>query len=453
MEARRDEEGLDAAHAAQTLRGRLVIEAGVEATRVNRARRESEGLGQLQARLGLDPGAPAVALYLTSLADAGETGRAIRHRVASLDLAERLEGRSPWSQHPDIAPLLRGLYRTAELGPVRPRVDPLQRELLQVVVRSLCEPTPTQRLEAAAIALANQAALSKTALAHLRWVDLTIKPDHLIVRVPPAPGNRWNGLVAGKPMLVEAAADRRICPVALLRQARLVTGATGLIFGNTGGPGDFESLRQWLSPLPIPRHGSWVRERLDDRSLLGAIENALALGPAQVRNRALLLMGFGAALRVQEAVHLDQGDVNVHRDGLVLSLLGRRNEVALLRDRRPEFCPVQAWEAWRDFLARAGMIDADRAAFVRLRGRALVDHRLSREGLSRAVRIPCVEAGLRGNYGFLSLRTGFIRTSVRDDYPVYRIAAQAGLNTLNSVVRHGRREQILRENVAAQLGL
>ena len=81
MDTRRDEEGRDAARSAQTLRGRLVIEAGVETTRVNRARQESERLRQLQTRLGLDPGAATVALYLTSLADAGETGRSIRRRA------------------------------------------------------------------------------------------------------------------------------------------------------------------------------------------------------------------------------------------------------------------------------------------------------------------------------------------------------------------------------------
>lgn len=453
MEARRDEQGSEAARSAQTLRGRLAIEAGVEASRVNRARRESERLGQLQARLGLDPGAPTVALYLTSLADAGETGRSIRHRVASLDLAERLDGRPPWSQHPDIARLLRGLYRTAELGPVRPRVDPLHRELLQVVVRSLCEPTPIQRLEAAAIALANRAALSPTVLAHVRWADVTIKPDHLIVRVPPAPGIRWIGLRAGTPIVVPAAGDRRVCPVTLLRQARLATGATGPIFAITGTQWDVGRMTQWLSPLPPPRARSWGRERLDDRALLSAIQNAMAPELAQVRNRALLLMGYGAALRVQEAVALTQGDVVVHRDGLVISPRRRRNAVALLRDRQLEFCPVQAWQAWSELLARAGMAAAERPAFVRIRGRGLVDYRLSREGLSRAVRLPCAEAGLRGDYGFLSLRAGYIRTSFRDDYAQFRIASQADLGSLRSVMYHGRREQIFRDNIAAQLGL
>jgi integrase len=212
-------------------------------------------------------------------------------------------------------------------------------------------------------------------------------------------------------------------------------------------------MTQWLSPLPPPSAGSWEREQLDDRALLAAIENATAPELAQVRNRALLLMGYGAALRVQEAVGLNQGDVVVHRDGLVISPRRRRHSVALLRDRQPEFCPVRAWHAWSDLLARAGMVDAERPAFVRIRGRGLVDHRLSREGLSRAVRLPCAEVGLHGDYGFLGLRAGFIRTSVRDDYAEFRIASQADLASLRSVDYHGRREQIFRDNVAAQLGL
>src|SRR6476659_2748300 len=109
----------------QRRNGRALVEAVVSERRLELARREAEGLRQLEARLGLSGGGETVALYITWLVESGATGRSIQQRLAALDLIERLEGRPPLSQRPDIVRLLRGIHRSAALGPVQPQADPL----------------------------------------------------------------------------------------------------------------------------------------------------------------------------------------------------------------------------------------------------------------------------------------------------------------------------------------
>ncbi|WP_180934037.1 site-specific integrase [Nocardioides ungokensis] len=420
--------------------------------RLELARREAEGLRQLQNRLGLPAGGETVALYLTWLVESGATGRSIRRRLAALDLIERLEGRPPLSQRPDLVRLLRGIHRSAELGPVQPQADPLHRELLQVVVHALTEPSAEQCLRAAAMALTNATTLSATALAQLRWTDVRIEPSRMVLTPPPR-HNRRAGITPGEPIVVQRAHDPRICPVALLQEARLAAGSTGLVFGGSGASWGIERIRQWLTLLPSPTVGTWLRAPLDADALLKAIGKARAPTPSQVRDRALLLLGYGAALRVHEAMHLNQGDVVVKPGGLLVTAAGRRNVAVLATGGRAEFCPVDAWLAWIDVLRESGLTGPERPAFFEVRGKVVTEHRLSRHELSRAVALGCARANLRGKYTFISLRAGYVRTSLREGHPTHWIAAQADFTALSSLARHERREQLLRKNVAAQLGL
>ncbi|WP_162599749.1 hypothetical protein [Nocardioides solisilvae] len=78
---------------------------------------------------------------------------------------------------------------------------------------------------------------------------------------------------------------------------------------------------------------------------------------------------------------------------------------------------------------------------------------LAAQGLNRVIRARCAEAELRGRYAWTSLRSGMMRTALRQDAPAWAVAYQSDLSSLGSVERHERRENLLRRNVAGQLGL
>jgi len=97
------------------------------------------------------------------------------------------------------------------------------------------------------------------------------------------------------------------------------------------------------------------------RRLLAAVpvpNTPKAAAPAlAARHRAMLLIGFGAALRRSEVVALTIGDIAAETRGLMVRVRrsktdqhGQGKRIAIWANRRdPAFCPVVAFEAWMGF--------------------------------------------------------------------------------------------------------
>jgi integrase len=136
-------------------------------------------------------------------------------------------------------------------------------------------------------------------------------------------------------------------------------------------------------------------------------------GIRDVRDRALLLLGWAGALRRSELVAIDLADLRPVARGLVLTLRisktdqeGAGVELPILRG-RPGSCPVAAVEAW---IARAGLTSG--ALFRGTRGRTVTAHRLTAGDVARILqrRAPAIgldPALLAGH----SLRAGFITSA------------------------------------------
>lgn len=93
-----------------------------------------------------------------------------------------------------------------------------------------------------------------------------------------------------------------------------------------------------------------------------------AVLPRGARDRAMLVMGFAAALRRSELIALTIGDVDeVPGRGLLLTIRrsktdqdGQGDVVAIAQNpANPDLCPVQAWKAWMRF--RLAFSDAGRS--------------------------------------------------------------------------------------------
>jgi hypothetical protein len=173
-----------------------------------------------------------------------------------------------------------------------------------------------------------------------------------------------------------------------------------------------------------------------------------------VRDSALLLVSWTAALGTDDARRLRQGDIRRVDRGLLLRVPGRAEAwtaVPAARDAAP--CPAAAWDQWHDLLDRLELTGDHLPAFMQVSG-SVVKHRpIAQQGLNRLVRQDCALAELRGHWAFTSLRTGFIRTAIRSGAPEHIVARQAGLSALHSVSTHARRELLVRDNVAGRVGL
>jgi integrase len=146
-----------------------------------------------------------------------------------------------------------------------------------------------------------------------------------------------------------------------------------------------------------------------------------------IRDRALLLIGFAGALRCSELVALDVADIEHVRRGLVLhngrsktDQNGQGHKIAVPYGRTRNR-PVLALDAW---LAASGIAEGpifrpvDRHSHVH-------NVRLSGEAVSLVVRERASAAGLdaRGYSGH-SLRAGFATSAAQSGVPAWRIKAQ-----------------------------
>jgi integrase len=177
-------------------------------------------------------------------------------------------------------------------------------------------------------------------------------------------------------------------------------------------------------------------------------------GLKDIRDRALLLVGFAGALRRSELVGLDVGDIEHVRQGIVLTLRrsktdqdgqGRKIGIPYGRTR---WCPVAALDAW---LAASGISAGAIFRPVDRHGRVHEGH-LSGEGVALVVRERVAKAGIDpARYTGHSLRAGLATSAAQAGVPTWRIRAQTGHSSDAMLARYVREGEIFTENAAGAL--
>jgi integrase len=125
-----------------------------------------------------------------------------------------------------------------------------------------------------------------------------------------------------------------------------------------------------------------------------------------LRDRALLLIGYVAALRPSELVSLDVSDLTVVDDGLAVSLM--RGRIVIPYGVEPDLCPVVAWEDWE---AAAGLTAGPAFRSVDRDGRLGLT-RLGEKAITRIVQRAAERAGLDdARYSAISLRLGMLASA------------------------------------------
>lgn len=180
-------------------------------------------------------------------------------------------------------------------------------------------------------------------------------------------------------------------------------------------------------------------------------------GLAGARDRALLLLGFAAALRRSELVALDVADIRDDADGLVITIrrsktdqegTGRTVGVPFGSDKLT--CPARALREW---LTAAGITEGavfrgvrrgDRLTLNRIDGRDVA--RIIQRAAKRA-RVPVEH--LSGH----SLRAGLATAAAKAGKPAHVIAKQTGHKSLAMVARYIRDASLFDDNAAAGIGL
>lgn len=175
------------------------------------------------------------------------------------------------------------------------------------------------------------------------------------------------------------------------------------------------------------------------------------------RDRALLLVGFAAALRRSELVGLDAGDVDFTDEGLIVTLRrsktdqeGAGQRIGVPYGSTPATCPVRSLKAWMD---AAGIASGPIFRPTRRSGEVLSE-RLSDRAVARVVQRCAERAGLDPTkYAGHSLRAGLATSAAQAGAPERVIMAQTRHKSLPMVRRYIREGSLFRDNAAAVVGL
>ncbi|HUF85000.1 MAG TPA: tyrosine-type recombinase/integrase, partial [Acidimicrobiia bacterium] len=183
----------------------------------------------------------------------------------------------------------------------------------------------------------------------------------------------------------------------------------------------------------------WHQRRSTDRTVPLAVRELRAMiaampgGLVGARDRALLLLGYGAGLRPSELVTLDVSDLSVIDEGLAVSLM--RGRVVIPYGSSPELCAVTAWQEWA---LAAGLANGPALRAVDRHGR-LGMTRLGEKSVTRIVRRAAERAGLdEQRYSALSLRLGMVTAATDAGAPDGGIMAQTGHRSRPLVRRYMR---------------
>ncbi len=154
---------------------------------------------------------------------------------------------------------------------------------------------------------------------------------------------------------------------------------------------------------------------------LRSMSRALPDSVAGARDRAVILVGYGAALRPSEIVGLRVDDLACTPVGL--RLMTARRRVTIPFGSAPELCAVGAWTGW---IEATGLVDGPAFRAVDRRG-VLAREALGEKAIGRIIRRAATAAGLDpSRYTGLSLRRGMIGAAAENGSSRRQIMTQTG---------------------------
>lgn len=269
--------------------------------------------------------------------------------------------------------------------------------------------------------------------------------EHELASLPAAPETLVLYLTAHAEALKASTLQRRLVSIAQAHRAAQLATPTE----DAGVKSVWRGIRRRVGTAQVGKAALLT----DDVKMLVA---ALPETTGGTRDRALLLLGFAGAFRRSELVALDVADVELVRDGAIVTVRrsktdqeGEGRKVGIPRGKHAATCPVRALTAWLERISGPGPIfrAVDRLGRVRAT-------RLSDRDVARIVKRAAVAAGLDPKrYAGHSLRAGLATSAAAAGVGEREIMNQTGHRSVAMVRRYIRDGSLFRGNAAAALGL
>lgn len=317
------------------------------------------------------------------------------------------------------------------------------------VLRDATVPEPALDLDALAAraaGLAEGARAANTRKAYRSdWVHFSSWcAGHGLVALPAAPETVGLFLAAHADALSVATLTRRLSAIAVAH--RMAGHAM-----DTRHPAIRDVMRGLRRAKGVAQdHAEALTVPLLRRVLAGCGERLI-----DTRDRALLLVGFGAALRRSELVGLDHADVAVGPEGLLVTIRRSKGDqegegqVVAVGRTGTATCPAAAYAAW---IAAAGISEG--AVFRGVDRHGRVGRRLSTDAVSEIVQRRAGAAGLNPTlFSGHSMRAGFATSAALAGVEERLIMRQTRHKSAQTVRRYIRDGELFARNLAAEVGL
>ena len=413
------------------------------------------------AALPADPGVVMLFLAEHGTGPDAVSLATLRAWLSAINRVHLEAGERPPSEDPGMRMFLRGLSHTTPARREPNPVKALRISDLRVICRHLARGAddPVSVRDQAMLVLFGHG-VTVTELAHLRWSDVHLDSDEVWLWLRPSLTGQPTRRTIGRPSM-----PGEVSAVRALTGWRTIAG-DGYERCFFRVDASLRVRQDCLRPSEIERI---LRYRLDSLTADEPVPPARAAallqgGPsADLRDRAMLLLGFAGAFRRVEVSRLRWSDIRDTPDGLVVRVrrsktdpLAHGADVGIPYGRSDLTCPVRALHAWRErFVAQRGAaFDAEEPCFVGVGRAGRITHEpLTGEGLTRMVKRRAEQAGLSGRWGGRSLRSGFISTAADLDIPLELIARQSRHATLDSLILYIRQDDPFRRNASTRLGM
>jgi len=226
-----------------------------------------------------------------------------------------------------------------------------------------------------------------------------------------------------------------------------------------GDPTDHEAVRLTMRGIRRTRHSAPGGRGKAPLLLEQVRQMALACEPNRrgTRDRALILVGYVAALRRSELAAIDVAHIRVEPRGIVLTIarsktdaFGQGWEIGLHRSADPELCPVRAVEAWLDrSRVRAGPLfrNVHRSDRVQPQG-------LSGRAVAHIIKARAAQVGLDPQlYSGHSLRSGHITQRRIAGEEALTIAETSRHASVAMIQTYDKAAKTWRHNITQRVGL
>lgn len=185
---------------------------------------------------------------------------------------------------------------------------------------------------------------------------------------------------------------------------------------------------------------------------------------ADLRDAAIILIGYAAALRRSEIADLLVGDFALRDKGMLMTLRssktdqeGRGDMIGIPYGANPATCPVVALQEWLEASGRSKNPDAP--VFSRIHGHKKIGTGpLSDRSIARIIQARALDAGIseqdaRSWVSGHSLRAGHATTAADHGLDLATIARTTRHKRLDTLARYVRPSRVLDDSTAGHVGL